>query len=214
MNSTAPPAAWHVDPTYRNQLRYWDGGAWTDNVSNHGQVGVDPVAGATSGHEPLLSEPVLLFQGSRIATPDGRVLGSVEGAAGPRVLSEQRVRVVSVSGRPVLEMIVGSASTLGKATIWNGHRQLLGSAELNANIGDALSGLFQKRDPGLIIRRGDGVVVAKVVSDGLLTASHTFVAQSGLPLGVVRPRKSLTLNQQLPPDVVTLFLGAALRITF
>jgi hypothetical protein len=39
-----PPAgAWHSDPSGRHELRWWDGTRWTDTVSNHGQVGQDPL---------------------------------------------------------------------------------------------------------------------------------------------------------------------------
>lgn len=39
------PANWHPDPVGRNELRYWDGTAWTDQVSNQGVTGADPVDG-------------------------------------------------------------------------------------------------------------------------------------------------------------------------
>jgi hypothetical protein len=39
----AAPAAWLADPTGRHQLRYWDGSAWTANVSDNGAVSQDPV---------------------------------------------------------------------------------------------------------------------------------------------------------------------------
>ena len=34
---------WHPDPTGRHQLRYWDGSAWTDHVSNGGATSTDPL---------------------------------------------------------------------------------------------------------------------------------------------------------------------------
>lgn len=37
------PASWHPDPTGRHELRYWDGSAWTDHVSDQGVTGTDPV---------------------------------------------------------------------------------------------------------------------------------------------------------------------------
>lgn len=37
------PASWHPDPTGRHELRYWDGSAWTDHVSDRGVTGTDPV---------------------------------------------------------------------------------------------------------------------------------------------------------------------------
>ena len=40
---TDSPAAWHPDPMGRHQLRYWDGKAWTDHVSDNGVQGTDPL---------------------------------------------------------------------------------------------------------------------------------------------------------------------------
>ena len=37
------PANWYPDPMNRHQLRYWDGNAWTDHVSNNGVQSVDAV---------------------------------------------------------------------------------------------------------------------------------------------------------------------------
>ncbi len=37
------PANWYPDPMNRHQLRYWDGTAWTENVSDNGVTSIDPV---------------------------------------------------------------------------------------------------------------------------------------------------------------------------
>jgi len=34
---------WHPDPTGRHQYRWWDGQQWTDQIADHGVMGVDPV---------------------------------------------------------------------------------------------------------------------------------------------------------------------------
>ncbi len=39
-SSPAPPG-WHQDPTSRNELRYWNGAAWTESVANKGQPSID-----------------------------------------------------------------------------------------------------------------------------------------------------------------------------
>lgn len=39
----AVPAGWLTDPTGRHQLRYWDSMRWTDNVSDSGVTGTDPI---------------------------------------------------------------------------------------------------------------------------------------------------------------------------
>ncbi|MEI7548584.1 MAG: DUF2510 domain-containing protein, partial [Actinomycetota bacterium] len=40
--SPAVPAGWYADPAGRFELRYWDGGAWTEHVSRAGQQFTDP----------------------------------------------------------------------------------------------------------------------------------------------------------------------------
>jgi hypothetical protein len=42
MNALAP--GWNPDPTGRHEYRYWDGGRWTDDVSDNGVTGVDAMA--------------------------------------------------------------------------------------------------------------------------------------------------------------------------
>ena len=37
------PASWYADPVKRHELRYWDGGQWTEHVSDDGITGVDPL---------------------------------------------------------------------------------------------------------------------------------------------------------------------------
>lgn len=44
-NGGTRPAGWLQDPTGRNELRYWDGTAWTDNASTAGKALTDPVDG-------------------------------------------------------------------------------------------------------------------------------------------------------------------------
>lgn len=36
-------ASWYADPTRRHELRYWDGQAWTDQVTDQGRQGLDPI---------------------------------------------------------------------------------------------------------------------------------------------------------------------------
>jgi hypothetical protein len=38
-----PPAGWHPDPTGRHDHRWWDGTTWTDQVSDAGTAGTDPL---------------------------------------------------------------------------------------------------------------------------------------------------------------------------
>jgi hypothetical protein len=39
-------ASWQPDPSGAHELRYWNGTAWTEHVSDHGTMGQDPLAAA------------------------------------------------------------------------------------------------------------------------------------------------------------------------
>lgn len=41
-NTAAAPAGWYADPSGRYELRYWDGGAWSEHVARGGQQFTDP----------------------------------------------------------------------------------------------------------------------------------------------------------------------------
>lgn len=69
------PANWYPDPTGRHQLRYWDGNAWTDHVSNRGVTGTDPVHAGPQ--QPLQAQP----QQSRLDRVDGALSVGNEGDA-------------------------------------------------------------------------------------------------------------------------------------
>ena len=47
MNASAP--GWQPDPAGRHEYRYWDGTAWTDDVSDAGMTAVDPLSGPAAG---------------------------------------------------------------------------------------------------------------------------------------------------------------------
>jgi hypothetical protein len=36
------PAGWYPDPSTRFEMRYWDGGQWTEHVARGGQQSTDP----------------------------------------------------------------------------------------------------------------------------------------------------------------------------
>ncbi len=49
----APTPGWNPDPTGRHEYRYWDGGSWTDDVSDNGVTAVDPIASPVGGPAPF-----------------------------------------------------------------------------------------------------------------------------------------------------------------
>jgi hypothetical protein len=48
-------AGWKPDPNRRHEWRYWDGAAWTDNVSDGGQASIDPYDPSMVPPPPLSS---------------------------------------------------------------------------------------------------------------------------------------------------------------
>ena len=43
----SPAPGWYADPYQRHENRYWNGQAWSEHVSDHGQAFVDPPGGMT-----------------------------------------------------------------------------------------------------------------------------------------------------------------------
>jgi hypothetical protein len=41
-SAASAPAGWYADPSGRFELRYWDGGRWTEHVSRGGNQYTDP----------------------------------------------------------------------------------------------------------------------------------------------------------------------------
>lgn len=58
---TQHPAGWYADPTTRHTYRYWDGSKWSNQVSDGGTSGLDPmemdVASATTPPAPGTQAP-------------------------------------------------------------------------------------------------------------------------------------------------------------
>jgi len=75
-------AGWLSDPTRAGRLRYWDGSAWTEHVSEDGGTASDPIVGvppAPPRPEPAAPPP----PPSTAATPDGGSDGPVRGRSYP-----------------------------------------------------------------------------------------------------------------------------------
>jgi uncharacterized RDD family membrane protein YckC len=66
---------WHPDPTGRHQYRWWDGQEWTDQVADHGVIGVDPVLAQAPA---AAASPV-----ADVATPSWSAAGAPVAAATP-----------------------------------------------------------------------------------------------------------------------------------
>jgi hypothetical protein len=82
MVETHDPAGWYPDPTGNHELRYWDGFAWLDNVSDQGATTTDPLGGKP---QPPPSQAAARSQATPVAAPPARskmpiIIGAVVAA--------------------------------------------------------------------------------------------------------------------------------------
>ena len=82
-------AGWHADPTGQHELRYWDGTAWTEHVSNQGVQTTAPVDAAAN--PDAVSPPSDAFAGLSGELVDGTYT-EVEGS-GPQKQNDRMLRV-------------------------------------------------------------------------------------------------------------------------
>lgn len=127
MTTSAPQPGWYADPARGADLRWWDGGRWTDAVVQDGVQGVRPLGGgepraARSAARSLLSEPVLVIDRDGdvrgVRSPDGRRLGSVVGRVSSGLLDRlrtTRLQVRDAAGEP--QLLLHRAPSLGAAPV-------------------------------------------------------------------------------------------------
>ena len=83
--TTAPN--WYPDPSGRHELRYFDGTAWTEHVSDHGKQAVDTPGGVS--HVPTISRAQEKIAG------DVTRAGLAPGAVGGGTLFSEQILVVN-----------------------------------------------------------------------------------------------------------------------
>jgi uncharacterized protein YxjI len=107
------PANWYPDPTSRHELRYWDGAAWTDHVSNRGVTGTDPVQGAPGRMDRLDSALTVGNEGdqakiaqqlSDTSRRGAGIQGTVEGGGGtifdePILVVNQKAKIIELNNQ-------------------------------------------------------------------------------------------------------------------
>jgi hypothetical protein len=68
-------AGWHSDPSGRHQLRYWDGAAWSDHVSDSGATAIEPLGMAAPPPVPVAPPPPPPPPGAGVAPAGGTGMG-------------------------------------------------------------------------------------------------------------------------------------------
>ncbi len=82
-----PEANWYPDPSRRHEMRYWDGTAWTEHVSDQGRQAIDP---------PVANQAVpTVNRASEKITRDVARAGATEAGTGGGTLFTEPVLVVN-----------------------------------------------------------------------------------------------------------------------
>src|SRR5665811_202621 len=79
---TMTPAGWYPDPSLRHEFRYWDGMAWSSQVSDRGRMATAPDQGPWTNLTVAQRLDVLVASGSWIEVTE---LGRAE----PQLLAER-----------------------------------------------------------------------------------------------------------------------------
>jgi uncharacterized protein YxjI len=75
-NVDTPAADWYPDPFGRHEHRYWDGTAWTSNVSSHGKQSTDEPVGEAKTVQGVQSEAKIAKQLGKAGVAGGAVSGA------------------------------------------------------------------------------------------------------------------------------------------
>lgn len=80
------PAAWHPDPTGKHELRYWDGGRWTEHVADAGVQATDhlegPGAEVQEERDQSAAQPEQVAEAEQPAAAETRVAPVAQHGAG------------------------------------------------------------------------------------------------------------------------------------
>jgi hypothetical protein len=95
VTATDEAGSWLVDPTRRHQYRWFDGGQWTDQVSDHGVRTVDPY-GSEPSTAPTRANAKEHTSTAAVATGGSNTFGVVAAIGGAVALMGVAVNMVTV----------------------------------------------------------------------------------------------------------------------
>ena len=174
------PANWYRDPNGRAELRYWDGEAWTDQVSTAGAQSTDPVeSGAASpeaggGGGTLLTEPVLVVnQKAKLIELNNQY--SVSGQDG------QQLAMVNQVGQSAAKKVLRFVSSLDQF--------MTHKLEITDNSGQVLLQLTRPRKvikSTVIVEDAAGNEIGKIVQQKAIGKINFGLEANGQMLGSIK----------------------------
>ncbi|MGD9791979.1 MAG: phospholipid scramblase-related protein [Acidimicrobiia bacterium] len=203
------PANWYPDPLRRHQLRYWDGQAWTDHVSDNGIQGTDPVAvppppvtsaGPTFGNNKVADQVVGLgMRGAGVdATHLPRGTGTFFGE--PVLVVNQKAKLIEVTNQYAVYdrdgKQIGYVTEVGQSTAkkvlrvvssldqFMTHR--LEARDMNNNVVLQLTRPRKVLKSTVIVADGAGNEIGRIVQENAIGKIHFGLEAGGNRLGEIR----------------------------
>ncbi len=205
------PANWHPDPMNRHQLRYWDGKAWTEHVSDNGVTGVDPVKAKgfdriekalTFGNEGDATK--IAAQVSNTGHRGAGVTGAAFEGAGhlfnePILVVNQKAKIIELTnqygvfnaqGQPVASVTeVGQSAAKKAVRLLTSYDQYLTHRYV---INDAAgTPVLQLTRPAklikssIIVADGTGTEIGRIIQDNVFGKIHFSLQGGGYTLGSI-----------------------------
>jgi hypothetical protein len=105
-------AGWQPDPHGRHEYRYWDGAAWTDQVSDGGVVSTDPPGDATTVSTPA-TPPEAATAGMPVAGPPSTEVPAYAGPTEEKPKGKLPVGILALVGLAVAAVVAALVILLG-----------------------------------------------------------------------------------------------------
>jgi rRNA processing protein Gar1 len=192
------PANWYPDPFGRHELRYWDGGQWTQHVASRGRQEIDPPVGGS----PV---PTVNRAGKKVQR-EVRMAGVAAGAqvgggtlfTEPVLVVNQKAKLIEVNAEYAVYdqhgQQIGAVREVGQsfmkkamAVPADGRTHRLQVVDLNGRVLIALTRPAKIFRSKVIVRDANGAEIGQIVQKNIgVFGKIRFVLESGgQPLGSI-----------------------------
>lgn len=207
------PTGWLPDPFGRFQLRYWDGGRWTEHVASHGRQMVDPPVGTPQQAAPqvVLGQPPIAVRSTPVAASardkkkvqkqllktgvvGGARVGGGSLLAEPVLVVNQKPKLIDANAEfRIYDQhgeSIGSVREIGKSRLKNAISLVSGPRRLQVfdRSGQMLMALNSTRTRGkttLAVRQPDGIAIGEIAQQtfGILGKVRFDLVAAGRSIG-------------------------------
>ena len=201
------PANWYPDPFGRHELRYWDGGQWTQHVASRGRQEIDPPVSGPPVPPVSSSSVPAVDRASKKVQRDVRRAGVAAGAqAGggtlftePVLVVNQKAKLIEINAEYAVYdqhgQRIGAVREVGQSIMKKAmavradrnrtHR--LQVVDLNGQVRIALNRPSTILRSKVMVRDANGAEIGQIVQKniGIIGKIRFVLESSGQPLGSI-----------------------------